>query len=78
MILIGLWDGSLVEHNHVIFVFDHTSKRDVFRFDEELVIVRVFGDLGWATLNELDPGFTRAVIKLFVTFGWGADIDVID
>ncbi len=78
MVLVGLGNGSLVEHDHVILAFNHFAKRDIFRSDEKLVCIGVFRDFGWASLDEADARLTGTIVELFVTLGRCANVDVIN
>jgi len=78
VVLVGLRDGSLIQHDHIVLTLNHLTQGDIFRGDEKLVGVGVFGDLGRTPLDEADAGFASPVVKLFVTLGGGADIDIVD
>jgi len=78
VVLIGLRNSSLVEHDHVVLAFNHLAHRDILRGDKELMCVGIFRDLGWASLDKADAGLAGTVVELFISLGGRANVDVVD
>ena len=68
VILIWLGNGCLVEHDHVIFFFDHAPETDILRMDKQVVRFFILCDQAWTSLDEVNAHLPGPVVELFVSF----------